>query len=111
MPAAPMIWVNGFPGSGKFTVCEVIRQLVPDEAIILDSHKLIDPVEVRFPRIHPEYQKERHIYRQAIFRQHVYNEDTLAKLVVFTGELEVFTPATMLVVYMACCYESKLMSR
>ncbi|CAI7566191.1 unnamed protein product [Penicillium pancosmium] len=84
MPAAPMIWINGYPGSGKFTVCKVIRQLVPDGAIILDSHKLIDPVEAKFPRLHPDYQKERHIYRQAIFKQYVYNEDTLSKLVVFT---------------------------
>lgn len=83
-----MIWVNGYPGSGKFTVCEVIRQLVPDGAIILDSHKLIDPVEVKFPRLHPDYQKERHIYRQAIFKQHVYNKDALSKLVVFTGEFQ-----------------------
>lgn len=85
MPASPLIWINGFPGSGKYTVSKVIAQLIPDGAIILDSHKLIDPVEARFPRLHPDYQKERHLYRQAIFKEHVYNEATLSKLVVFTG--------------------------
>lgn len=83
---APLLWINGFPGSGKLTVAKIIAQLTSD-AIILDNHKLIDPVEAKFPRIHPDYQKERHLYRQAIFQEHVFGETTLSKLIVFTGEL------------------------
>ncbi|OQE21674.1 hypothetical protein PENSTE_c011G09754 [Penicillium steckii] len=84
MPAAPLIWINGFPGSGKLTVAKVFKQLTQDDTIILDNHQLIDPVEARFPRLHPEYQKERHLYRQAIFKEHVYNKAKLSKIVVFT---------------------------
>ncbi|KAJ5242165.1 uncharacterized protein N7469_000492 [Penicillium citrinum] len=84
MPAAPLIWINGFPGSGKLTVAKVFKQLTSDDTIILDNHQLIDPVEARFPRLHPEYQKERHLYRQAVFKEHVYNKANLSKIVVFT---------------------------
>ncbi|KAJ5600344.1 hypothetical protein N7450_001411 [Penicillium hetheringtonii] len=84
MPAAPLIWINGFPGSGKLTVAKVFKQLTSDDTIILDNHQLIDPVEARFPRSHPEYQKERHLYRQAVFKEHVYNKANLSKIVVFT---------------------------
>lgn len=98
MPVAPLIWINGFPGSGKLTVAKVFKQLTSDDTIILDNHQLIDPVEARFPRLHPEYQKERHLYRQAVFKEHVYNKANLSKIVVFTGEFytSIF-PSSMMV--------------
>ncbi|KAJ5109954.1 hypothetical protein N7532_002599 [Penicillium argentinense] len=80
----PLVWINGFPGSGKLTVTKFIAQLNPD-TLILDNHTLIDPVEAKFPPLHPDYLKERHLYRQAILKKHVYDEATIDKLVIFTG--------------------------
>ncbi|KAK4182082.1 hypothetical protein QBC35DRAFT_396683 [Podospora australis] len=82
---APIIWMNGFPGTGKLTVAEKLAALCgPENATVLDNHKLIDPVEAKIPRSHPDYQKERQLYRQAVFEEHVCNAGTLSRLVIFT---------------------------
>ncbi|KAI4615905.1 hypothetical protein J4E83_006573 [Alternaria metachromatica] len=80
---APVVWINSFPGCGKLTIASVMKTLHTD-MILLDNHKLIDPVEAKFPRSHPDYQKERHRYRQHIFREHVSNPAMLSQVVVFT---------------------------
>lgn len=82
--AAPLLWINGFPGTGKLTVATAITEL-HKSAVVLDNHKLIDPVEAKFPRTHPDYQRERKLYRQKIFDEFVCNTEMLSKLVVFTG--------------------------
>jgi len=82
---APLVWINGFPGCGKLTIASVMKTLHTD-MILLDNHKLIDPVEAKYARSHPDYQKERHQYRQNIFREHVSNPATLSRVVVFTGK-------------------------
>ncbi|KAK2758672.1 hypothetical protein FQN54_003362 [Arachnomyces sp. PD_36] len=80
---APLVWINGFPGSGKLTIATAIAQL-HEPAVVLDNHKLIDPVEARCPRTHPDYNKERRLYRQAVLDEFVCDETTLSKLVIFT---------------------------
>ncbi|KAK4151039.1 hypothetical protein C8A00DRAFT_36346 [Chaetomidium leptoderma] len=80
---APVVWINGFPGSGKLTVAMAVAAL-DKTAIVLDNHKLIDPVEARFSRTHPSYQHERRLFRQAILDRHVCNMATLSRLVIFT---------------------------
>ena len=82
--AAPVVWINGFPGSGKLTVAMAISTL-DQTVIVLDNHKLIDPVEARFPRTHPCYQQERQSYRQAVLEKYVCDTATKSRLVVFTG--------------------------
>ncbi|KAK4158063.1 hypothetical protein C8A00DRAFT_11133 [Chaetomidium leptoderma] len=80
---APVVWINGFPGSGKLTVATAVAAL-DKTVIVLDNHKLIDPVEARFARIHPSYQHERSLFRQAILDRYVYDVATLSRLVIFT---------------------------
>ncbi|GAW23589.1 hypothetical protein ANO14919_131630 [Xylariales sp. No.14919] len=80
---APLVWINGFPGSGKLTVAKAIAAL-HEPATVLDNHRLIDPVEARYPRSHPEYQQQRHLYRQAMLVEHVCNTATLGRLVIAT---------------------------
>jgi len=55
-------------------------------AIVLDNHKLIDPVEAQLPRTHPDYQKKRQLYREVILDEFVFDTATLSRLVIFTGE-------------------------
>ncbi|KAH6677795.1 hypothetical protein F5X68DRAFT_36291 [Plectosphaerella plurivora] len=81
--AAPLIWVNGFPGAGKLTVARELGAL--DESFkIIDNHQLIDPVEARFSRSQPEYQPARKQERQRAFAQWVLSEQHLARTIVFT---------------------------
>ncbi|KAI4661104.1 uncharacterized protein J4E79_004914 [Alternaria viburni] len=75
---APVVWINGFPGCGKLTIASVMKTLHTD-MILLDNHQLIDPVEAKFQRSHPDYQKERHRYRQHIFRE--YSDNALGQKV------------------------------
>lgn len=82
--AAPLIWINGFPGAGKLTVARELGAL--DERIkVIDNHQLIDPVEARFSRSQPEYQPARKQERQRAFAQWVLSEQHLGRTIVFTG--------------------------
>ncbi|RYP05586.1 hypothetical protein DL764_003699 [Monosporascus ibericus] len=81
--AAPVLWINGFPGSGKLTVAKIIAWN-HHSAVLLDNHKLIDPVEARFSRDHPDYQIRRRPYRRAVLDRYVRDESTLSRLVIFT---------------------------
>ncbi|KAI8628542.1 hypothetical protein F5Y19DRAFT_476524 [Xylariaceae sp. FL1651] len=80
---APLIWINGFPGSGKLTVATALQTLNKSITLI-DNHKLIDPVSSRLPRSHPKYQQERQAERQAAFKRHVQCSSSLSELIVFT---------------------------
>jgi adenylylsulfate kinase-like enzyme len=82
--AAPLVWINGFPGSGKLTVATALATL-DGSIVVLDNHMLIDPVEARFSREHPRYQQERKVYRTAMLDKHVCNTAQLEHIVVFTG--------------------------
>ncbi|RFU25742.1 hypothetical protein B7463_g10595, partial [Scytalidium lignicola] len=81
--AAPLVWISGFPGSGKLTVATSIAML-HNTAIVFDNHKLIDPVEAKFPRTHPDYQKERQLYRKTVLDEYVCNIVAFSRLVIFT---------------------------
>jgi hypothetical protein len=85
MAPAPVVWINGFPGTGKLTVATAAAAL-DKTAIVLDNHKLIDPVEAQFPRTHPSYQDERRSFRRAVLDEHVGGMTTLSRLVIFTGK-------------------------
>ncbi|KAF4450972.1 hypothetical protein F53441_5963 [Fusarium austroafricanum] len=82
---APVVWINGFPGTGKLTIAKAIAKIHGhDKILVLDNHKLIDPVETRFPRGHPEYNTQRQIYRQAVLEDNVRSPSSHGHLVIFT---------------------------
>ncbi|KAK5126757.1 hypothetical protein LTR85_009691 [Meristemomyces frigidus] len=62
--AAPVIYINGFPGVGKLTTARALHSLLPGSQI-LHNHELIDPVEKHCSRGNPHYQAKRTEYRQA----------------------------------------------
>lgn len=81
---APLIWINGFPGTGKLTIATVLKT-IDDKIILIGNRKMIDPVEARFTRDHPDYQKHRRAERETVFRRHVVAEDDEDRTIVFTG--------------------------
>lgn len=86
MAAAPLVWINGFPGSGKLTVATQL-QVLHSGTILIDNHKLIDPVEENYARDHPGYPIERHRVRAQAFDDYAGQSDKLFHLLVFTGML------------------------
>ncbi|TFB05782.1 hypothetical protein CCMA1212_001492 [Trichoderma ghanense] len=81
--AAPLIWINAFPGTGKLTIAKAIKSL-DKSVIIIDNHQLIDPVALRVSRDDPRYQAERKREREQAFEKYVYDPATASKTVVFT---------------------------
>ncbi|KAL5088874.1 hypothetical protein Trisim1_006289 [Trichoderma cf. simile WF8] len=81
--AAPVVWINAFPGTGKLTVArELIR--LDQSSILIDNHQLIDPVAARFSRDHPQYQTERRRERERAFDNYVLEPTLMSKTIVFT---------------------------
>lgn len=48
------IYINGYPGVGKLTVAEELKNIIPLSEVI-DNHSLIDPVAREYERWMPEY--------------------------------------------------------
>jgi hypothetical protein len=82
--AGCLVWINGFPGSGKRAVAKEIARLC-EGALIIENHHLTDPVDKVFQRDYPYYQLVRYNYRQAILKKYVHGKDYLSRDVVFTG--------------------------
>lgn len=83
--AAPVIWMNALPGTGKLTIAKELALLYSPSTLI-DNHQLIDPVAARLSRDHPEYQTERVRERERAFDKHVLDPASISKAVIFTGE-------------------------
>src|SRR3569833_858144 len=89
----PIVWINAFPGTGKLTVARELVTLFggggggDDDAyvMLIDNHSLIDPVEAKFSRLHPDYQQERRRKRQAVFAEFVLDPTTKRRTIIFTG--------------------------
>lgn len=82
----PVIWINGFPGTGKLTIARELARIYM-LSILIDNHKLIDPVAARFSRDHPQYQIERKRRREWAFENFVFEPARLSEAVIFTGRL------------------------
>lgn len=82
----PVIWINGFPGTGKLTIARALVRIYI-LSILIDNHKLIDPVDLNFPRDHPQYQTERKRRREWAFENFVFEPTRLSEAVIFTGRL------------------------
>jgi adenylylsulfate kinase-like enzyme len=85
--AWPVIWVNGFPGTGKYTIAKLLVTLLDKaDPLLIDNHSIIDPVEANFSRDHPNYQQERRRGRETVFKSFVEDPAFRTRLVIFTGE-------------------------
>lgn len=82
--AAPVVWINAFPGTGKLTVARELVRL-DQSSILIDNHQLIDPVAARLSRDHPQYQTERRRERERAFDKYVLEPTLSSKTIVFTG--------------------------
>jgi broad-specificity NMP kinase len=81
---APVVWINSFPGTGKETIADTMKQLDPNIKV-LGNHKLIDPVDAVLSRDHLDYNIRRKQLRQAILQRFVRHPSSHDRLVVFTG--------------------------
>ncbi|KAJ4270335.1 hypothetical protein NW762_002014 [Fusarium torreyae] len=70
---------------GKLTIANAIAKIYEhDKTLVLDNQKLVDPVEARCPRGHPDYNAQRQIYRQAVLEDNVRSPSSHGRLVIFT---------------------------
>lgn len=82
--SAPLIWINAFPGTGKYTIASILaNKLMEGQCTLIHNHDLIDAVTV--PRDNPMYRTLRKEERAKAFAQHVLATETRGRCVVFTG--------------------------
>ncbi|CAG9987710.1 unnamed protein product [Clonostachys byssicola] len=81
MAAAPIIWINAFPGTGKLTVAEALATLIP-KSVVIDNHQLIDLVKLS--RDHPCYQIERKKEREKAFNKYLSSPGWAEHTIIFT---------------------------
>ncbi|KAF2705964.1 hypothetical protein K504DRAFT_439369 [Pleomassaria siparia CBS 279.74] len=99
--AWPLIWINGFPGTGKLTIAKLLMTLLDEgDPLLIDNHSLIDPVETKFSRGHPNYQQERRRGREAVFKNLVDDPAFRTRIVIFTAALRGRRP--FLPIYLEC---------
>jgi adenylylsulfate kinase-like enzyme len=85
--SAPLIWINAFPGTGKYTIASILaNKLMEGQCTLCHNHDLIDAVSV--PRDHPMYRLLRRKERAKAFAQHVLAPGSRGRCVVFTGVLK-----------------------
>ena len=81
---APLIWINAFPGTGKYTIASILaNKLMEGQCTLVHNHDLIDAVKL--PRDHPVYRTLRKEERTKAFAKHVLAPETKGRFVIFTG--------------------------
>jgi broad-specificity NMP kinase len=81
---APLVWINAFPGTGKYTIASILtHKFMAGECTLIHNHDLIDAVAC--PREHPEYRRLRKEERSKAFARYVLAAETLQRCVIFTG--------------------------
>lgn len=86
-PAAPLIWINAFPGTGKYTIASILaNELAEGQCTLVHNHDLIDAVKV--PRDHLMYRTLRKEERTKAFIRHVLAPEARGRCVIFTGTLK-----------------------
>jgi hypothetical protein len=82
--AAPLVWINAFPGTGKYTIASILaNKLMKAQCALIHNHDLVDTVIL--PRDHPMYRTLRKEERFKAFARHVLAPETRDKCVIFTG--------------------------
>lgn len=82
-PAAPVIYINGFPGVGKFTIAKALQCIIPN-SVLIHNHQLIDPVEKKYPRGSRFYAEKRSAYRQKFLHPIAHDPQTKDTIYIFT---------------------------
>ncbi|RDW63725.1 hypothetical protein BP6252_11270 [Coleophoma cylindrospora] len=81
----PIIYINGFPGVGKYTVGRHLATLLaPLNGKLVHNHLLINPADAVLTRSQPGYQALRRAVRSAIFSALVLEPATHDSVYVFT---------------------------
>ncbi|KAF3802575.1 hypothetical protein GCG54_00014281 [Colletotrichum gloeosporioides] len=82
-PPAPVIWINGFPGTGKLEIAIELRHLIGNHrAIYIQNHRRID--NVALPRRHSQAWKEGASNRKETLRSYVLAPHMRHKTIIFT---------------------------
>ena len=85
-----MVYINGFPGTGKLTIAKMMcdalahSNTIIQAPILIDNHMLIDPVGAVLPRTHPDYRVHRKAMRSQAFRRYVERGSNSNSIVIFT---------------------------
>ncbi|KAK7018223.1 chloramphenicol phosphotransferase-like protein [Favolaschia claudopus] len=63
-----IIVLNGFPGTGKFTILKRVKDILPpNKTRLLDNHLLIDPVHAIYPDRSSQHHALRRLLRAPVF--------------------------------------------
>ncbi|KAI8280732.1 hypothetical protein K4K59_008476 [Colletotrichum sp. SAR11_240] len=82
-PPAPVIWINGFPGTGKRKIAIELRHLIGiDRAILIQNHRRID--NMALPRRHSQAWKEGARDRKTTLMSNVLAPHMRHKTIIFT---------------------------
>ncbi|KAE9569303.1 hypothetical protein CGCF415_v015014 [Colletotrichum fructicola] len=82
-PPAPVIWINGFPGTGKREIAIELRHLIGiDRAILIQNHRRID--NVALPRRHSQAWKEGAMDRKRTLISNLLAPHMRHKTIIFT---------------------------
>jgi broad-specificity NMP kinase len=77
------IYINGYPGVGKFTVAKELEKLIPDSKVY-HNHLLIDPIAALVGRNDPHYREMRTSLRRHILDLIATSESTQHTTWIFT---------------------------
>jgi hypothetical protein len=85
---APIIHINGFPGTGKLSIAKRLTELLKSNAGIptklVHNHLLINPADAILHRTQRGYQALRRAIRAAVFGALVTDPDTYGTVYIFT---------------------------
>ncbi|KAF1989173.1 hypothetical protein K402DRAFT_418985 [Aulographum hederae CBS 113979] len=82
--APPLVWINGFPGSGKLTIAKALEELMGPDRVVVDNIQLLSPLEAVRSRANPEYERYRSMYRSRALDRLTVDPSMSDKLVVYT---------------------------
>lgn len=69
-PKGKVVILNGFPGTGKFTILNNLQsRLAGQDTLVIDNHSIIDPVRRTYPDRDLNYYYLRQQLRQVIFNE------------------------------------------
>ncbi|KAJ3513406.1 hypothetical protein NLJ89_g2973 [Agrocybe chaxingu] len=68
-PGGMIVVLNGFPGTGKYTILKHLKALLPAHKPLhlLDNHLLIDPADALYPDRGDDHHELRHAIREVFF--------------------------------------------